>query len=167
MIKLMASDCIRKGKKSMSSSLQSTIGRQTVCKQRLIRVCGFTLIELLIVIVILGLLLSLVAPAMFSKVGSSQRKAAMAQMQMLSVALDTYRLDVGDFPSSLNELRAGKAPGWDGPYLPRELPMDPWGNPYVYELLSGGESSLPYALKSFGKDGRAGGDGENEDIVYQ
>ena len=126
---------------------------------------GFTLIELLIVIVILGLLLSLVAPAMFSKVGSSQRKAAMAQMQMLSTALDTYRLDVGSYPEALSELRAGKAPGWDGPYLPRELPNDPWGNPYVYQL--GGESGKPFSLKSFGKDGRQGGDGDNEDIVYQ
>ena len=126
---------------------------------------GFTLIELLIVIVILGLLLSLVAPAMFSKVGSSQRKAAMAQMQMLSTALDTYRLDVGTYPQALAELRAGKAPGWDGPYLPREVPNDPWGNPYVYQL--GGEEGKPYSLKTFGKDGRQGGDGDNEDIVFQ
>ena len=126
---------------------------------------GFTLIELLIVIVILGLLLSLVAPTMFSKVGSAQKKTAMAQMQMLSTALDTYRLDVGNYPQSLAELRAGKAPGWDGPYLPREVPNDPWGNPYVYQL--GGEEGKPYALKTYGKDGRQGGDGDNEDIVFQ
>ncbi len=127
---------------------------------------GFTLIELLIVIVILGLLLSLVAPAMFSKVGSSQRKTAMAQMQMLSTALDTYRLDVGDYPKTLAELRKGEAPGWDGPYLPRELPLDPWGNPYVYNL-DPANASNPYTLKSYGKDGRQGGDGEGEDIVFQ
>ncbi len=96
------------------------------------RVLGFTLIELLIVIVIMGLLLSLVAPAMFSKVGSSQKKTAMAQMQMLSTALDTYRLDVGAYPKTLAELRAGSEAGWDGPYLPRE-----------------------------------GGEGDNEDIVFQ
>jgi general secretion pathway protein G len=130
------------------------------------RVRGFTLIELLIVIVILGLLLSLVAPTMFSKVGSSQRKTAMAQMQMLSTALDTYRLDTGDFPQELNELRQGEAPGWDGPYLPRELPLDPWGNPYVYSLDSD-DPAAPYALKSYGKDGREGGEGDNEDIVFQ
>lgn len=129
------------------------------------RTLGFTLIELLIVIVILGLLLSLVAPAMFSKVGSSQRKAAMAQMQMLSTSLDTYRLDVGTYPSTLAELRVGKAPGWDGPYLPRDLPNDPWGNPYIYQL--GGQDGKPYSLKSFGKDGRQGGTGDNEDIVFQ
>ena len=130
------------------------------------RARGFTLIELLIVIVILGLLLSLVAPAMFSKVGSSQRKTAMAQMQMLSTALDTYRLDTGNFPEALAELRQGSAPGWDGPYLPRELPMDPWGNPYVYEAKPD-DPANPYSLKSFGKDGREGGEGDNEDIVFQ
>lgn len=130
------------------------------------RLAGFTLIELLIVIVILGLLLSLVAPTMFSKVGSSQRKTAMAQMQMLSTALDTYRLDTGGFPSSLNELRMGKAPGWDGPYLPRDVPADPWGNPYAYSAKPD-DPAKPYSLMSFGKDGRAGGDGDAEDIVFQ
>jgi general secretion pathway protein G len=130
------------------------------------RQTGFTLIELLIVIVILGLLLSLVAPAMFSKVGSAQRKTAMAQMQMLSTALDTYRLDVGDFPASLAQLRTDQSPGWDGPYLPRELPMDPWGNPYVYSNETK-DPSKPYTLLSYGKDGRQGGDGEAEDVVFQ
>jgi general secretion pathway protein G len=130
------------------------------------RVRGFTLIELLIVIVILGLLLSLVAPTMFSKVGSAQKKTAMAQMQMLSTALDTYRLDVGSFPDNLADLRSGKAPGWDGPYLPRELPMDPWGNPYVYSVQAENRGK-PYLLMSYGKDGRQGGDGDNEDIVFQ
>lgn len=127
---------------------------------------GFTLIELLIVIVILGLLLSLVAPAMFSKVGSSQRKAAAAQMQMLSTALDTYRLDVGTYPKELSELRKGDAPGWDGPYLPRELPLDPWGQPYAYSP-EGGDAGKPYTLRSYGKDGREGGEGDNEDIIFQ
>lgn len=130
------------------------------------RLRGFTLIELLIVIVILGLLLSLVAPTMFSKVGSSQRKTALAQMQMLSTALDTYRLDVGSYPASLGELRTGNAPGWDGPYLPRELPKDPWGNPYVYSLDSA-DAAKPFKLSSFGKDGRAGGEGDAADIVFQ
>jgi general secretion pathway protein G len=126
---------------------------------------GFTLIELLIVIVILGLLLSLVAPTMFSKVSSSQRKTAMAQMQMLATALDTYRLDVAAYPENLSELRSSTKPGWDGPYLPRELPSDPWGNPYVYAVP--GEGGKPYSLRSYGKDGRPGGDGDNADIVFQ
>jgi len=126
---------------------------------------GFTLIELLIVIVILGLLLSLVAPTMFSKVGSSQRKTAMAQMQMLSTALDTFRLDVGDYPSKLEELRQSSVPGWDGPYLPREIPLDPWGKPYVYAL--GDKAEKPFTLMSFGKDGLEGGEDDAEDIVFQ
>lgn len=139
---------------------------KVVSKVKPQRLLGFTLIELLIVIVILGLLLSLVAPAMFSKVGSSQRKTAMAQMQMLSTALDTYRLDVGDYPKTLAELRKGDAPGWDGPYLPRDLPVDPWGNPYVYSVESA-TPARPYSLQSFGKDGRQGGDGDGEDIAFQ
>jgi len=144
-----------------------TVNRITTFQgRRLRRVLGFTLIELLIVIVILGLLLSLVAPTMFSKVGSSQRKTAMAQMQMLSTALDTYRLDTGNFPANLDELRKGTAPGWDGPYLPREVPKDPWGNPYVYSAKAE-DPAKPYALMSYGKDGRAGGDGDAEDIVFQ
>ena len=114
---------------------------------------GFTLIELLIVIVILGLLLSLVAPAMFSKVSSSQRKTAMAQMQMLATALDTYRLDLGGYPEALAELRASTKPGWDGPYLPRDLPLDPWGHPYVSQTPA--EKGEPYTLPTYGTPDKA------------
>lgn len=127
---------------------------------------GFTLIELLIVIVILGLLLSLVAPTMFSKVGSAQKKTAMAQMQMLSTAIDAYRLDTGSVPNALADLRTGSSPGWDGPYLPRDVPLDPWGNPYSYSANES-DKAKPFSLLSYGKDGRPGGDGDNEDIVYQ
>lgn len=91
------------------------------------RTDGFTLIEILIVIVIMGLLISLVAPTLFSKVSSSQRKTSMAQMQMISTALDTYRLDIGSYPDKLEELRRSERPDWDGPYLPRDIPNDPWG----------------------------------------
>lgn len=126
---------------------------------------GFTLIEILIVIVIMGLLISLVAPAMFSKVSSSQRKTSMAQMQMISTALDTYRLDVGSYPEKLDELRKSDAPGWDGPYMPRDIPADPWGNPYVYSVTKGGET--PYSLLSYGAGGRPGGEDDEADIVFQ
>ena len=126
---------------------------------------GFTLIELLIVIVILGLLLSLVAPTMFSKVSSSQRKTALAQMQMLATSLDTYRLDLGDYPPNLAELRQSSKPGWDGPYLPKDVPLDPWGHPYQYQVP--GKEGQPYALLSLGKDGQVGGEDDNADIVYQ
>lgn len=126
---------------------------------------GFTLIEILIVIVIMGLLISLVAPAMFSKVSSSQRKTTMAQMQMISTALDTYRLDVGSYPEKLEELRRSDAPGWDGPYMPRDIPDDPWGNPYVYAVTKDGE--YPYSLSSYAAGGRPGGEDDEADIVFQ
>lgn len=129
------------------------------------KIRGFTLVELLIVIVILGLLMSLVAPQMFSKVSSTKSKTAKVQMEMLATALDTYRLDIGDYPANLNELRASQTVGWDGPYLPKNVPLDPWNNPYVYSKP--GENGLPYTLMSFGKDGTAGGMDESTDLVYQ
>mgnify|MGYP001627356901 CR=1 FL=1 len=124
---------------------------------------GFTLIELLIVIVILGLLASLVAPAMFSKVDSSKIKTAETQLRMLESSINTFRLDVGTFPDSLQELIKSDKNGWDGPYLPREIPLDPWGNPYVY--AKPGEQGRPYSLRSYGRDGRQGGEGEDADII--
>jgi general secretion pathway protein G len=126
---------------------------------------GFTLIEILIVIVIMGLLISLVAPTLFSKVSSSQRKTTMAQMSMISTALITYRLDIGAFPDKLEELRSSDEPGWDGPYLPRAIPVDPWGNPYVYSVT--GDKMAPYALLSYGAGGAPGGDDDEADIVFQ
>lgn len=126
---------------------------------------GFTIIELLIVITILGLLMSLVAPKMLGKADGAQRKVAAAQMQNFETALDTYRLDVGSYPDNLAELRASTKRGWDGPYLPKKLPMDPWNNPYVYQVP--GDNGLPYKLKSLAKDGLDGGSDDNEDIVHQ
>lgn len=124
---------------------------------------GFTLIELLIVIVILGLLMSLVAPKMFSKVDSSKRKTALAQMQMLQTSLDTYRLDIGNYPVSLGELRASEKTNWDGPYISKAVPDDPWGRPYIYQAP--GPNGEDYVIMSYGKDGKAGGEDENQDLV--
>jgi general secretion pathway protein G len=126
---------------------------------------GFTLIELLIVMIILGLLAALVAPKMFQKVGSSKQKAAKAQIAMLGTALDAFRLDVGRYPTrdeGLDALR--RNPGfdtWDGPYLPKDVPPDPWGKHYVYNCP--GEHG-DYDLYSLGGDGQDGGDGENADV---
>ena len=97
---------------------------------------GFTLIELLIVIVILGLLYSLVAPAMFSKVDSTKVKTAQIQLEMLRTSIEAYRLDMGDYPNALSELRESSGAGWDGPYLPKSVPKDPWGNDYFYKVHS-------------------------------
>lgn len=124
---------------------------------------GFSLLELLIVIAIMGLIVSLVAPEMFSKLDSSKQKTALAQMKMLQTSIDTYRLDVGDFPENLDELIKSEKKGWDGPYLPKDVPLDPWGNPYV--ISKPGENNRPYQLMSYGADGKKGGTDLDEDIV--
>lgn len=124
---------------------------------------GFSLLELLIVIAIMGLIVSLVAPEMFGKLDSSKQKTALAQMKMLQTAVDTYRLDVGDIPASLEELTKSEKKGWDGPYLPKDVPLDPWGNPYV--IVKPGSNNRPYELMSYGADGKKGGTDLDEDIV--
>lgn len=126
---------------------------------------GFTLIELLIVMIILGLLGALVGPKLFQKVGTSKVQAAKAQISMIGTALDAYRLDVGAYPTSEEGLEVlRKNPGkdtWDGPYLPKDVPPDPWKHPYVYR--SPGEHG-DYDLSSLGADGQVGGEGENADV---
>ncbi len=127
---------------------------------------GFTLIELLIVMIILSLLAALVAPKLFQKIGSSKQKAAKAQIALLGGALDQFRLDVGRYPSTEEGLASlVKNPGldhWEGPYLPKNVPPDPWGKPYAYS--SPGEHG-DYDLYSLGADGQEGGDGENADVL--
>ena len=128
---------------------------------------GFTLIELLIVMIILGLLAALVAPRMFGKIGTSKQKAAKSQISLFETALDTYRLDVGEFPTSEQGLQAlrekpSDVDNWDGPYLPKEIPKDPWGNPYEYRHP--GEHG-DYDIISYGADGQPGGAEEDADVV--
>lgn len=128
---------------------------------------GFTLLELLVVLVILGLLVGYVAPRYFGQIGKSEAKVARAQADALEKALDTYRLDVGRYPSSemgLEVLMAapGNEPKWQGPYLKKAVPMDPWGKAYQYK--SPGEHG-EYDLLSLGKDGKPGGTGEDADIT--
>lgn len=128
---------------------------------------GFTLIEMLIVMVIIGLLAALVGPRMFGKVEKSKQKAAKAQIALFETALDTYRLDVGKYPTTDMELQALRVrpedvEKWDGPYLPKEIPLDPWGHSYEYR--SPGEHG-EYDILSLGADGSPGGDGVDADIV--
>jgi general secretion pathway protein G len=128
---------------------------------------GFTLLELLVVLVIIGLLVGYVAPRYFSQVGKSEVKAARAQIKALEDALDQYRLDVGQYPDSEQGLAAlNVAPPdstrWQGPYLRKAVPLDPWGRPYQY--ASPGEHG-EFDLWSFGRDGRPGGDGDDADIT--
>jgi len=128
---------------------------------------GFTLLELLVVMVIIGLLAGFVAPRYFSQVGKSEVKAARAQMDALEKALDQYRLDVGHYPSMEQGLaalvvRPANEARWDGPYLKRAVPNDPWGNQYVM-TVPGQHGDVD--LISFGKDGQPGGSGEAADIT--
>lgn len=128
---------------------------------------GFTLIELLIVMVILGLLAALVGPRMFGKVGKSKQKAAKVQISLFETSLDTYRLDVGKYPTTDHGLKALRVKPedlekWDGPYLPKDVPVDPWGKEYVY--ISPGEHG-DFDIVSMGADGNPGGEGEDMDIV--
>ncbi len=123
---------------------------------------GFTLIEMIVVIIILGLLASLVGPRLFSKVDKARIQTAKAQIELFCAAVDTYRLDVGKFPSSLEELRKSDAPRWDGPYLPKEIPLDPWEGLYVYKCP--GEHGM-YDIISYGADGKPGGESNDADIV--
>ena len=128
---------------------------------------GFTLIEVLIVMVILGLLAALVGPRMFGKVGKSKQKAAKSQIALLETTLDTYRLDMGKYPTEEEGLQALRekpedSENWDGPYLAKEVPLDPWGNAYVY--VCPGEHG-EYDIISLGGDKNPDGEGEDMDIV--
>lgn len=130
------------------------------------RNAGFTLLELLVVLVILGLLAGYVAPKYFAQVGKSEVKVAQAQIGALEKALDQYRIDTGRYPSNeqglaaLNTKPADEAK-WDGPYLKKTVPNDPWGKPYQYKMP--GEHS-EVDIYSFGRDGAAGGSDDNADI---
>ncbi len=132
------------------------------CRER-----GFTLIEIMIVVIIIGLLAGLVGPRLFGKLTQAKQKSAKAQIELFGTALDAFRLDVGRYPTTEEGLKAlrEKPSGldaWKGPYLPKEIPLDPWGKPYIYK--SPGEHG-EYDLFSYGLDGVEGGEGENEDVV--
>ncbi len=128
---------------------------------------GFTLLELLVVMVIIGLLAAYVGPKYFSQIGKSEVKTARAQIVGFEKALQQYRLDVGRFPSTEQGLQAlvskpATLAKWDGPYLEKTVPLDPWGHPYVY--VSPGEHG-DIDISSTGRDGRPGGDGLDADIT--
>jgi len=127
---------------------------------------GFTLIELLVVIVILGLLAGIVLPKYLAREKKGRQAAAKTQIELLGQALDQFRLDTGKYPNTSEGLNALMTnPGtdnWDGPYLKKAVPNDPWGKPYIYQSPG---SHGEYDLSSNGADGTPGGDGENKDLV--
>jgi general secretion pathway protein G len=133
---------------------------------------GFTLIEILVVIAVLAMLAALVAPNVFRHVGTARDATARSQIELLGAGLDAYRLDNGRYPTTEQGLDALQVQptsqpvprNWRGPYLRKEVPLDPWGNPYIY--LSPGEMNPQgYDLLSLGADGEPGGEGEDADIV--
>jgi general secretion pathway protein G len=116
--------------------------------------------------VIVGLLAALVGPRLFPKLGKGKQAAAKAQIELLGQALDQMRLDIGRYPTTQEGLSAlvtnpGGVENWDGPYLKKALPNDPWGKPYHYQFPG---THSEYDLFSYGRDGAPGGDGEDKDI---
>ena len=129
---------------------------------------GFTLLELLVVIAIIGLLAAYVGPKYFSQVGKSEQGVARAQVEAFGKALDAYRLDMGRYPSTEEGLQAlverpGSAAKWNGPYLQKAVPQDPWGRPYQYKTPG---TKGDFDLMSHGRDGQPGGAGDAADVSY-
>lgn len=135
---------------------------------------GFTLLELLVVIIVLGLLAGLVAPQIFGRVGEAKVTTARTQMALIGTALDSYRLDNGGYPTTEQGLQALREKptrdpvpsNWKGPYLRKEVPLDPWGRPYAYRS-PGSRNATGYDLATLGKDGKEGGTDEDADLVGQ
>lgn len=127
---------------------------------------GFTLLELLVVMVIIGLLAGYVGPKYFNQIGKSEIKMAAAQINAFESALDSFRLDVGRYPTSEEGLNAllvqpANLARWNGPYLKKSVPLDPWQNPYIYRSPG---ATKEFDLVSFGKDGKSGGNADGADI---
>ena len=155
--------------------MHSTVSRRVVHRQDrnngVLR-AGFTLMELLVVIAIIATLAAVVAPAIFRNVGDAKTSAAKSQIEMLSMALNAYRLDNDAYPSQDQGLAALRvvptgtdAPlNWRGPYLTRDVPNDPWGRPYVY-VVPGLVNPTSFDLYTLGKDGKPGGSDDDEDVT--
>ena len=134
--------------------------------KRISRKNAFTIIELMVVITIIGILASLVAPKFMGKLETAKVKTTKAQLEMFSTALDSFNLDTGRYPTQSEGLKVlwtktKDIRGYDGPYLPKPVDADAWGNAYVYKVTSNDHS---FDILSYGKDGKEGGDGKDSDI---
>ena len=133
---------------------------------------GFTLIEMLVVITVIAILASLVTPMVFRNVGDAKVSATKAQIELLGLALDAYRLDNDYYPSSAQGLAALErtpegdpaAANWRGPYLKKGVPLDAWGRAYLYKS-PGEQNPESYDLLSYGRDGTPGGTGDDADLT--
>ncbi|MDX2153394.1 MAG: type II secretion system major pseudopilin GspG [Bryobacteraceae bacterium] len=129
---------------------------------------GITLIEMLVVVTIIALFAALVAPSMLKKSDTARVTQAKAQINSFMTALGAYKLDTGVFPATEQGLQAlrvkpANVNNWAGPYMPKEIPNDPWGRPYTYKFP--GDNGDEPDIISLGADGQPGGAGINEDIV--
>lgn len=125
---------------------------------------GFTLVELLLVLVILALIAGLVLPGIIGKAEGAKVRAASSQISRLSMSVETFYLDTGTTPDSLDELvrEPGGVTGWNGPYVKNSLLKDPWGKEFQFK--SPGEHG-DFDIYSYGADGQQGGEGKNADIT--
>lgn len=131
------------------------------------KTAGFTLIEIILVVVIMSLIAAIVVPRFFNKVERSKRQIARTQIVMLENGIKLFKLDTGRFPTSEEGLAVlQKNPGnivhWDGPYMEKTLPRDPWGRAFLYVCPG---SHWDFEIISLGADGKPGGEGENQDVV--
>jgi general secretion pathway protein G len=144
---------------------------RTIARRQRSSPSGFTLIELLVVIIVLGLLAGLVGPRIVGHVSEAKSATARTQIELLGVALDSYRLDNGSYPTTEQGLvaleqkptRNPVPASWRGPYLKKAVPLDPWGKPYIYKS-PGERNPSGYDLYTLGRDGKPGGEGEDADI---
>jgi general secretion pathway protein G len=142
------------------NQLQSTTRRRS---QR-----GITLIEMMVVVTIIALFAAIVAPKFFAQADKARRTSTRVQINSFMTALGAYKLDTGVFPSTdlgLQALRVKpeSVTQWAGPYLPQDIPLDPWGHPYLYKYP--GDHGDEPEIVSLGADGQTGGEGNNADIV--
>lgn len=128
---------------------------------------GITLIELLVVVTIIALFAALVGPKIIGRAGAARTTAAKQQINDLMTALGAYKLDTGRYPTTDQGLQAlrVKPSGvdrWDGPYLPKDVPPDPWGKPYLYKFP--GDHGDEPDICTLGADGKEGGEKEDSDV---
>jgi general secretion pathway protein G len=133
---------------------------------------GFTLIELLVVMVVLGLLATLVAPQVLDRIGGAKTTTARTQIELLSTALESYRLDNGRYPTTEQGLAALRErpvrepvpTNWRGPYLRKGVPLDAWERAYIYKS-PGDQNRTSFDLLTYGRDGKSGGEDEDADVT--